>query len=136
MPGKVQVTRLRISYIAARIHNDLQEIGEPDVFEQQLANPVQVRGLRVTLPFGHGLPVDTKFWSLITETALSTPVTGKIAYEFRRKGVPLRYRGDLSMIEDTGDVEQPRLEAHLHPFGVAVMATVDLTWPKPANARR
>lgn len=134
MPGNFQVTRLRVSYIAAYIHDGLHEIGEAVAFAQRLANPQPVRGLPISLPFGDGLQVDTEFWSLITEMpeiALRAQITEEMARKFRRAGVPLRYRGSLAMVEDKDGVEPPRLEAHLHPFGVAVMATVDLTWPEP-----
>lgn len=131
MPGNVQVTRLRISYTAGRIHDRLEEIGGPAAFERLLANPQPVRGLQISVPFGDGLQVETEFWAQIAETSLSTPVSVELATKLRRAGVPLRYRGSLVTAEDTGGVEVPRLEAHLHPFGVAVMATVDLAWPEP-----
>jgi hypothetical protein len=92
-----------------------------------------VRGLPITLPFGDRLPVDTEFWSLITDTVLGTSITRESAKKFRRAGVPLRYRGHLEMTADAGDVELPRLEAHLHPFGVVAIATVDLVWPEPVK---
>jgi len=133
MLGNIQVTRLRISYIAARIHDRLQVVGGPVAFEQLLANPQPVRGLQISAPFGDGLRVDTEFWSLITETALSTPVPLEAATGLRRAGLPLRYRGSLVATEDAEGVEVPRLEAHLHPFGVVVMATVDLTWSQPVT---
>lgn len=132
MSGDVQVTRLRISYVAVRIHDDLEEIGDPAAFARRLANPQPVRGLQITLPFGEAFPLETEFWSRILDgNALSTPVSDSMAKKLRKAGVPLRYRMHLAMAEDIRGVEKPILEAHLHSFGVAVMATVDLTWPEP-----
>jgi len=129
MPGDVQVTRLRISYVAARIHDRLEEISDAEAFERLLTDPRPVRGLEIGLPFGDEFPVATKVWSRVTEgKALRTPLP---ADKLRLAGVPLRYRGGLALTEDIADIEVPILEAHLHPFGIAVMTTVDLAWPAP-----
>jgi len=126
MPTITQVTRLRVSRIATHIHDKLQTIGQPVAFATQLVSLEPVRGLQVGLPFGHGLPVDTDFWSRIAERPLTVPVPENVAPKLRRAGVPLRYRGTLAAA-----AEVPRLEAHLHPFGVVTMTTIDLSWPAP-----
>lgn len=126
MPDSILVTRVRISHIGAHIHDKLREIGQPVAFAQRLAGLEPVRGLPVSLPFGNGLRADTDFWSRIAERRLTVPVRDDIAAKLRRAGVPLRYRGTLAV-----DAEVPRLEAHLHPFGVVVLTTVDLSWSRP-----
>ena len=125
MAGSTAVTRLRVSHVGARIHDGLREIGGPVAFAERLAGLQPVRGLPVTLPYGDGLPVDTGFWSRIAERQLTVPVPLDTAPKLRRALVPLRYRGTLAV-----DAEVPRLEAHLHPFGVVAMTTVDLCWPE------
>jgi hypothetical protein len=122
----VQVTRLRISHLGIRIHDKLQVIGEPVAFAQRLASLEPVRGLPIDLPFGDAFPVDTQFWSRIAERRLTAPMTEDCTAKLRRAGIPLRYGGALEAA-----AEAPRLEAHLHPFGVVAMTTVDLRWPDP-----
>jgi hypothetical protein len=126
MQGITRVTRLRVSHVSTRIHDRLQVIGQPVAFAQRLSSLAPVHGLDVALPFGDGLPVDTDFWSRIAERRLTVPVPESIAPKLRTAGIPLRYRGTL---ETAADV--PRLEAHLHPFGVVAMTTVDLRWSEP-----
>lgn len=121
-----QLRRLRVSRVGAKIHDRLQEIGEPVAFAQRLAHPQPVRGLPVSLPFAEDLPTDLAFWSRIAERKLQLPVPGDVAPKLRRAGVPLRYRASLSTA-----ARAPRLEAHLHPFGVVALATVDIEWDQP-----
>lgn len=123
-----QLRRLRISRVGAKIHDQLQEIGEPVAFAQRLAHPQPLRGLPVGLPFAEDLPTDLTFWSRIAERKLQLPVPENIAPKLRRAGVPLRYRASLSTA-----ARAPRLEAHLHPFGVAALTTVDLEWDQPVS---
>jgi hypothetical protein len=128
MPGRITVTRLRISHVAAHIHDSLDTIGAPVAFARRMASLEPVGGLPVSLPFGDQLPTDTAFWSRIAERELAVPVSQDVAPKLRRAGVPLRCRGTLAV-----DAEVPRLEAHLHPFGVVAMTTVDLRWPEPVT---
>jgi hypothetical protein len=128
MPGTTHVKRLRVSRIAARINDDLQVIGQPVAFAHRLASLEPVRGLRVGLPYGDDLPVDNDFWTRIAERRLTIPVPEEIAPKLRRACIPLRYRGTLAAAADV-----PRLEAHLHPFGVVAMTAVDLHWPEPVS---
>jgi hypothetical protein len=128
MPGDFQVSRLRISHLAAGIHDRMQIIGGPVAFAERLTSLQPVQGLPITLPFGDDIPVDTAFWSRIAERSLTIPVSQVDAPKLRRAGVPLRYRGTLTMT-----AEVPRLEVHLHPFGVVAMTTVDLSWSAPVS---
>lgn len=124
MSASVRVTRLRVSRIAGHIHDRIRVIGDPDGFENQLTNPQEVRGLRVSLPFAPDLHTDKSFWDMAAEKSLTIPLAN--ARKASSASVPLRYRAQLN-----APAETPRLEAHIHPFGVVAMATVDLTWPDP-----
>ena len=128
MSGRITVTRLRISHVAARIHDSLGDIGAPVAFARRLAGLEPVCGLPVSLPFGDHLATDTAFWSRIAERDLTVPVSADAAPKLRRAGVPLRCRGTLDV-----KAAVPRLEAHLHPFGVVAMTTVDLQWSEPVT---
>ena len=130
MPAQVLVSRVRVSHIAGQIHNRLlPEIGAPNQFEDRLCNPNQVVGLPVSLPFEPALQVDRAFWETNAERTLSVPVEN--TPPLRRAAVPLRYSGKLDTAADT-----PRLEAHLHPFGIVVSTTVDLLWPEGADLKQ
>ncbi|GAA3158871.1 hypothetical protein GCM10010531_07790 [Blastococcus jejuensis] len=126
MSGIAEVTLLRVSHVSARIHDGLLDIGQPVAFAQRLTSPSPVRGLAVGLPFGDDVPIDTEFWSRIAEKPLRATVDESLAPKLRRAGVPLRVRGTL-----TAPAGTPRLELHLHPFGVVALTTVDLRWTDP-----
>lgn len=131
MAGITHATQLRVSWIAARVHDQIREIGEPVAFARRLTTLGPVRGLRVTLPFDGSLPVDLRFWSCISELNLSDPMTEERASKLRRAGVPLRYGATLEAPEGSAT-----LEAHLHPFGVVVIATASLQWAHPVPIER
>ncbi|MCA1783893.1 MAG: hypothetical protein LC679_17500 [Intrasporangiaceae bacterium] len=118
-----------MSYVAGRIHDQLKEIGGEQVFAQRLTSLEPVRGVRVTLPFTEGLPTDWGFWKSIAESDLATPLPEGLARHCRRANVPLRCSGRL----DAPSAVNPRLEAHLHRFGVVAVATMDLEWPEPLS---
>jgi hypothetical protein len=134
-----RVQRVRVSHIAARIHDELDSIGQPVAFAHRFATLEPVHGLPVSLPFGRGLEPDTDFWSKIAERRLSPPVSEYLAVKLRKAGVPLRYRGTLDKARSGASPEReapfhvPRLEAHLHPFGVVAMTTVDVFWAELAS---
>jgi hypothetical protein len=129
MSHTAEVTRLRVSHVSARIHDSLREIGEPVAFGHRLATLGDVRGLPLELPFGPTLAVDSDFWSTLDNNKTAPiPVPEDVAPRLRRAGVPLRVRGTLTCAE-----HEPRLELHLHPFGVVAMTTVDLSWTDPVR---
>jgi hypothetical protein len=128
MPGQVVVTRIRVSHIAGQIRGDLpDQIGLPNEFETLLASrDREVCGLPVTLPFDLSLAVDTAFWVRNTGNSLSKPEAS--AGLLRSAAVPLRYCGQVETA-----TYAPRLEAHLHPFGIVAFITVDVCWPEPVT---
>ncbi len=127
MSDTANVTHLRVTRIAACVHDDIPVIGSPAAFAQRLADPQPVRDLPVTLPFAPGLKIDTNFWARIAEKPrLTAPIAVAIAPKLRRAGIPLRYRGTLDTAADL-----PRLEAHLHPYGIVALSTVDWHWSVP-----
>ncbi len=121
------VRRLRLTYLATRVHDKLREIGEPEAFAARLVNRAPVLGLKVSLPFGPGLAVDNRFWSAVAERGLDDEPTTDVARALRRAGIPLRHRAGL----EVEGVETPRLEAHIHPFGVVTLTAVDVLWSDP-----
>lgn len=127
--SEIQVRRLRVSYVAGRIHDRIQEIGGEQAFAQRLTDLTPVRGVPVTLPFAEDLPTDCRFWRSIVERDLVTPLPERLASHCRRAGVPLRCSGRF----DAPAAVNPRLEAHLHRFGVVAVATLDLVWPEPVT---
>jgi hypothetical protein len=105
----------------------------PGKFVQRLIDRKPVCGLEVDLPFTDELEADLKFWSGIAEKPkLRAPESEKTAKLLRRAGVPLRCRQGLSIDIDDPVAVDPRVEAHLHPFGVAALTTVDMIWDQPA----
>lgn len=125
-----RVLRTRLTYLATRVHDKLPEIGEPEAFAERFVTRDPVGGLTVGLPFGPESPTDTDFWrGLAEETSLSDAIPINVARRLRRAGVPLRYQGGLEIEA----VHKPRLEAHLHPFGVVTMVTADVLWNVPTS---
>lgn len=126
------VGRLRVTTVATRIHDRLQEVGLPGRFEELLQAPAPVAGLDLTRPFSDQAPVDTAFWSMIADDApLGAVVNPALAKQLRQAGVPLRHRAELRIEGDRlGD--RPYAEVHIHPFGVVVPATFEVRWARPA----
>jgi hypothetical protein len=75
----LKVTRLRVSYIATRIHERVtRDLGGPDAFARLLLDPQEVEDLQVTLPFkvdpaDRSLEVDSKFWTNATGRVYECP---------------------------------------------------------------
>lgn len=122
--SEIQARRLRVSYVAGRIHDQVREIGGEQSFARRLVDLAPVCGLAVDLPFAPDVATDHGFWRSIAERDLAVPLSERDAGHCRRSGVPLRWGGRM---QAPGTVA-PRLEAHLHRFGVVVIATVDLMW--------
>jgi hypothetical protein len=122
--SEIQVRRLRVSYVAGRIHDHIREIGGEQAFARRLADLAPVCGLAVDLPFAADLATDHGFWRSIAERDLPVPLSERDAGHCRRSGVPLRWRGRM----EAASAVAPRIEAHLHRFGVVAIATVDLEW--------
>jgi hypothetical protein len=120
----VLVTRLRVSYVATRIHDDLV-LGQPEMFAELFVAPRPVQGVQLGLPFGPQAPVDAHFWGSLAEWRPREQLSIEDGRKLRRAGVPLRHRGGLA-----AKVEGPRLELHVHPFGVVALTTIDLMWPE------
>ncbi|MCV7091823.1 hypothetical protein [Mycobacterium interjectum] len=126
------MTRVRVSRVAGRTHDQLQQIGGPDEFNNRLLNLSPVCDLEVMLPFdsSQGLEVDLAFWETNAERTLrEQPIDNP--GDLRRHGVPLRYRGAMGVTDI--EATKSRLECHLHPFGVIAMTTVDLEWSEPVD---
>jgi hypothetical protein len=105
----------------------MQGVGNPDAFAALFAAPAPVNGVSLELPFDpDNAPVDTAFWSALAEWKTKSALTLDDGRRLRRAAVPLRHRGAL-----TAQVVTPRLEAHVHPFGIGVLSTFDLTWEPP-----
>ncbi|WP_448811206.1 hypothetical protein [Agromyces bauzanensis] len=83
-------------------------------------------GLVVSLPFGPTLDVDTRFWSRVAEVPLRVPIRPELANRARRAAVPLRWSGPAA-----SPTRKPRVEAHLHRFGIVAIVTIDLDWTNP-----
>lgn len=131
--GGSTVSRLRVSYVAATVNDGIKDIGGPQAFAQRLRSLAPVQGLPVTLPFEKHLPIDLEFWTHITDGApLTAPISDDLAPKLRRAGLPLRVHGQvrLGAVPAEPAVSAPRLELHLHPFGVAAAFTVDLSWTR------
>lgn len=124
------VRQLRVSVVATRITNPAG-LG-PNTFQDLLADPAPVfRGLPLTLPYAADTRPDLRFWSMLLDGV--TLDAGLVIPEFARKlrkfGVPLRYAATIAVPAVPG-LGLARIEAHLLPYGVAAVATVDLTWPR------
>lgn len=124
---RVEVTAIRASYLTVCVHDQLSSaLGSDEQFVQRLVDLKDIRRQQVGLPFAKDLPVDSRFWSKVAEEAVQVPVSPEKAKRLRRHFVPLRWADAVV----TGKV-LPRIEAHLHRFGVVAIATVDLTWETP-----
>jgi hypothetical protein len=129
MPESVFASVIRVSYVAGQTHDGLQVIGQPGAFADRLRTLEPVHGLEVTLPFSHEAPVDTTFWLRIADKhQLGLPLSTGVAASLRRSSVPLRHRASLTV---PPPITVPRLELHIHPFGVMAITSVDLSWSEP-----
>jgi hypothetical protein len=129
MPESVFASMIRVSYVAGQIHDRLQVIGQPGAFADRLRTLEPLHGLEVTLPMAHDIPVDTTFWLRIADKQqLDAPLSMTVAADFRRSGIPLRHRASLLA---PPEITMPRLELHVHPFGVMAISSVDLSWSQP-----
>ena len=129
MPESVLASVIRVSYVAGQIHDRLQLIGQPTAFADRLSSLEPIHGLGVTLPFAHDAPVDTSFWLRIADRQqVELPLSSAVAAGLRRSGIPLRHRASLAV---PPPITLPRLELHMHPFGVMGICSVDLSWSPP-----
>lgn len=131
------VTRLRVSFTATRIHDRLREIGLPKRFAELLQAPGPVLGVELTRPFfppyapPGKVPPDNRLWSMLAnDKPLSDYVNASLAKDLRRAGVPLRHRVERLAVdyERPSGLDEPYAEAHVHPFGIVGIATVELGW--------
>lgn len=142
---KVQVSRLRISYVGTRIHGAATAISGPNAFAGHLLRlgragpPVTIAaGLEATLPFDSDDPVAWSFWEAAKEAAtkpggrLRPPANLAEAKALFAARIPLRHRAKL-FLQPSSSFQAPRLEALLHPFGWVALATVDLVWEQPVS---
>jgi hypothetical protein len=126
MSESVFTSVTRVSYVAGQIHDRLQGIGQPGAFADRLRTLAPIQGLKVTLPFGQYTPVDTRFWLRIADRQqVDLPLSTTVASNLRRSGIPLRHRASLIV---PPPVALPRLELHVHPFGVMAICSADLRW--------
>ena len=128
-----RIERLRVSYIATRIHARLcDEIRHPDAFAELFTRaPVMVQELRLTLPYEINVPsADSRFTSEIAECpSLKTMPDGPLSKKFRRAGIPLRHQCRLEVgASPSPELARLALEARVHPFGIVTIATADLLW--------
>lgn len=120
---------MRVSYVAGQIHDSLRVIGQPVAFEDRLRGLQPINGLVVTLPFAYDAQPDTDFWLRIAERQqVDEPLSTTVAANLRRKGVPLRHRASIVAAPL---IILPRLELHVHPFGVVAVCSLDLSWSPP-----
>ncbi len=123
----IEISAIRASYVTARVHDRLaNDLGGDDEFAQRLVDLKTIRGRTVALPFAKDLPVDTRFWSRLAQSTVQVPVSPEQAKGLRRAFVPLRWANAVV----AGKIS-PRIEVHLHRFGVVAIATIDLAWEAP-----
>lgn len=123
---EIKVSAIRASYVTAHVHDRLaDDLGGDAEFAQRLVDLKPICGRTVTLPFTKDLPVDMQFWSRIAQHPVQLTVSPNHAKDLRRAFVPLRWANAVV----TGKIS-PRIEVHLHRFGIVAIATIDLTWEK------
>ena len=122
----VKVSFIRSSYVSVRVHDGLvSDLGSDEHFLQRLVDLKAIRGWPVTLPFAKNLPIDSGFWSMAAETPLQGPVSLQQAGKLREHFVPLRWANAV-----VAGKKSPRIEVHLHRFGVVAIATLNLQWER------
>lgn len=139
--AKMQVSRLRISYVTSRVHSAKTSIGRPNAFIDHLLRLGQgghvtiPAGLEASLPFNADDPVAWEFWEATKEATkpggrLRPPANLDEAKALFAARIPLRHQAKL-ILQPPSSFQDPRLEALLHPFGWTILVTVDLTWEHP-----
>ena len=123
----INVSAIRASYVTARVHDHLaNDLRDEDKFAERLVDLNAIKGWPVALPFAKDLPIDTRFWSTVAQSNVQVPVPLEQAKRLRRAFVPLRWASAVVAGETA-----PRIEVHLHRFGVVAIATIDLAWEAP-----
>lgn len=146
--AKVQVNRLRTSYIATRIHDQVTpNLAGPNTFIAYLlrlgttGRAVAIPGgLEVSLPFSSEDATAWSFWEAEKDAAtrprrgLRPPADKSEAEALFAARIPLRHQAKL-ILPSSAWFETPRMEALIYPFGWVVLVTVDHVWQKPVPLR-